>query len=553
MKFLLRILMFSVLAVVLILCAQAVLMPELRSSETGNPQDMLGEFYELRGETEFQALFLGASHVYCGVDPMRIYEKTGIVTYNMASTLQDLSVSYTLLKMAFQTQSPQVVFLDVSSMFQYGDENESDDQMFQMCFRYVLDNMRFSRSKVELAAEYAGYLPEDRRADGFISILIPILYYHDRWGELTWEDFSFQAKRNLYAKGHDIVPGIYGTDWDTVDRMNYVSDLLSTRKDRLWTSADGDLSSTLTDMEPAYSVVIPDEEISWIRKMQTLCGENGAELILFKVPDSAAPQEYEPAWTRIRAQKAKEVAAELGLEFLDLLYDAPELQIDWGMDSLDQGKHMNQTGARKVSDYLADYMTNQKHMTGRTESAFEQDRMIYDRLCTLADTQLELDMSAYMDRLAALEDVTVFFSVYDDIHEGLTEEDIRSLRDFGLHAPLESMENHDAYLAVVEDGELIYEAMGTRRLEYDGMLPDGTAYRLTSCGWLLGNESSIQIDDEEYSQATKGLNIVVYDNRFGFVLDQVLFSKQELTIKRDYKQIDLLFEAYEQQLMQESF
>jgi len=50
----------------------------------------------------------------------------------------------------------------------------------------------------------------------------------------------------------------------------------------------------------------------------------------------------------------------------------------------------------------------------------------------------------------------------------------------------------------------------------------------------VGNYCSIRIDGVEYAKNRRGLNIVVYDNRAGEVVDSVAFDThvQEMTVRR---------------------
>ena len=75
----------------------------------------------------------------------------------------------------------------------------------------------------------------------------------------------------------------------------------------------------------------------------------------------------------------------------------------------------------------------------------------------------------------------------------------------------------DSYIAVKENGELIYEQVGHELLEYSNK-----NISVTSAGLEAGNYSSIQINGKEYSKQSRGLNIVVF--RDGSVIDSVNFD-----------------------------
>ena len=52
------------------------------------------------------------------------------------------------------------------------------------------------------------------------------------------------------------------------------------------------------------------------------------------------------------------LARELGLTYLDMNLMPREVPIDWNTDTRDYGNHLNYRGARKVSLFLAEYLTD---------------------------------------------------------------------------------------------------------------------------------------------------------------------------------------------------
>ena len=64
----------------------------------------------------------------------------------------------------------------------------------------------------------------------------------------------------------------------------------------------------------------------------------------------------------------------------------------------------------------------------------------------------------------------------------------------------------------------------TSYLEYQGKTPDGNLYTLISGGAYLGDLSSCMLEGTEYSSNERGLNIVVYDNKLGKVVDTASFD-----------------------------
>ena len=83
-------------------------------------------------EDSADVLILGTSHPEFGISSMKLYENTGIVSYNLSSSQQPIEVSYYVLKRAFETQSPKVVLLDPEALFNDGSELKNAVWRIQM-------------------------------------------------------------------------------------------------------------------------------------------------------------------------------------------------------------------------------------------------------------------------------------------------------------------------------------------------------------------------------------------------------------------------------------
>lgn len=94
---------------------------------------------------------------------------------------------------------------------------------------------------------------------------------------------------------------------------------------------------------------MPDVVLSYMKSILDLCRKNGAELLLLGTP---SPRNY----TYQRHNSISLYAKEHALDFLDLNLKLEEVEIDWKTDSLDNGDHLNLSGAEKVTDYLGEYL-----------------------------------------------------------------------------------------------------------------------------------------------------------------------------------------------------
>ena len=111
------------------------------------------------------------------VSPIQIYKDSNITTYNLATNKQPIQASCYLLQEVFENQSPEIIFCDISALF----ENTEEDSAWHI----VMDNTPMNRNKVSTAVSLA-----ERKADGkgsgslsrvFLSIMSPLYFYHNRF------------------------------------------------------------------------------------------------------------------------------------------------------------------------------------------------------------------------------------------------------------------------------------------------------------------------------------------------------------------------------------
>lgn len=88
----------------------------------------------------------------------------------------------------------------------------------------------------------------------------------------------------------------------------------------------------------------------YLQKIQNLCEKNGAQVLLVSVP---SPYNYNNA----RCQAIAAYAKTQGVTYLNLNGENSPAGIDWNTDVLDNGDHLNVSGADRISSYMGDYLT----------------------------------------------------------------------------------------------------------------------------------------------------------------------------------------------------
>ena len=98
----------------------------------------------------------------------------------------------------------------------------------------------------------------------------------------------------------------------------------------------------------------------YLEKIRMLCVKNQAELVLISTP-SPANYNYK------KHNGLQKLADQYSLEYLDLNLKLEEIGIDWAVDTLDKGDHLNISGAEKVTKYLGDYLSGKYGLTDRRQ------------------------------------------------------------------------------------------------------------------------------------------------------------------------------------------
>ena len=134
--------------------------------------------------------------------------------------------------------------------------------------------------------------------------------------------------------------------------------------------------------------------------------------------------------------------------------------------------------------------------------------------------------SSYMhEYLSSLKDrdITVFISIKDEGTVALTSVLLDDLASLGVKEDLNGKARYSYYAVInLGDGEVI-EKLDKEQVSYDGKIGDAS-YSIISAGFDAGNQSSIVIDGIEYTKNARGMNVVIYDNQLGEVVESLAFD-----------------------------
>lgn len=144
-------------------------------------------------------VFIGSSNLRASIDPMRIYDNTGIKSYVIATSQQNpIALTY-LLKEAKQRQQNALFVVDLGgckySEATWNDANEGS-------IRHVTDGLKYSFNYFQCVHDMI------TTRDKKILYYFDLLYYHDNWEkgllEKELKNSSWNYKRTDEKKGHAI-------------------------------------------------------------------------------------------------------------------------------------------------------------------------------------------------------------------------------------------------------------------------------------------------------------------------------------------------------------
>lgn len=133
-------------------------------------------------------------------------------------------------------------------------------------------------------------------------------------------------------------------------------------------------SAKLTDYMKVTNEVkdLPFNNLDNFKKIVELCEKNNVKLILISTPNKNS-------WNYSKYLGTKKLAEKYSLEYIDLNLGNP-LNIDWTTETKDKGSHVNYSGARKVTEFIGEYLYNSGLLIDhRSDIEYEEWNMTYKR------------------------------------------------------------------------------------------------------------------------------------------------------------------------------
>lgn len=331
---------------------QALLVPKYMDESRDGA--MIGEYYQQAGNHD--VIFIGDCEVYENFSPAVLWKEYGISSYIRGSAQQTIWQSYYLMEETFRYEIPKVMVFNVLSM-KYDTPQSTGDQTRREAYnRMTLDGMRWSSSKWN--AIQASMTEEEKEWGGPWTYLFPLLRYHDRWSQLTQDDFNYLFHRDQVTdNGYLMQVGINPVQAEHKEK-------------------------------PLVDAQFGENSYKYLDKMVELCKSNGTKLVLIK-----APSLY-PVWWDEWDQQIEDYAAANGLLYVNLLDAQEEIGLDWQTDTYDTGLHLNVYGAEKLSSYFGKILVEQCNLDDRRDEVklaqlWDEKVRIYEKRKQTLETAFE--------------------------------------------------------------------------------------------------------------------------------------------------------------------
>ncbi len=504
-KILLRVCAFCLVTATVLLFLNSFFKPEW--TKWNNYYTTEG-FYEEPDDT-VETLFLGASVMQSSVSPMEMYQEYGINSYNLGTEQQPVLGSYYWLRETYDHHSEtlKTVVFDVSAL-----RSKSKDSFYHKC----LDNMKFSKNKLQAAYEY-----KEKDIGDTVSFLVPLLSYHGRWNSLEESDFEK-----------------YSWEKDTGTRGYYYIKNSYFRKEGL----DGVVINSPVLDENAEPAELLEHSLEYLDRMVKFCEEKGIKLVFVKTATRI--------WDSSLHNAVQALADGYGIEFYDFNFDPLYSTNGFihAYDSGSDGKHLNYYGAYKFSRWMGEYLVNECGATDvrdnpKYDFMKDQYKEYEARVLQHVDLASSKSVTEYLS-IAFEGQNTVLLAVKENGVGALSEEDKAFFREKGL-GKFADLAEGDSYIAVVQNGEVLYEMTGTEKgaekaIKYSGVFADGkTEYRVESGGEHSGNTADFFIDGKSEMDTDDGLNILVYSDELETVLYTTRFNTAKTTARDNYGMHDI--------------
>ena len=238
------------------------------------------------------------------------------------------------------------------------------------------------------------------------------------------------------------------------------------------------------------------------------------------------------------------IISSYGFDFINLNDYYIEMELDFSKDFYN-GNHVNCFGAEKYTDFLGKYIVNNYNMPDhRNEDRYiswhddfakfkEEESEIKEKICQKKLQAEEGHIIAstlsktinFMEWAALVNDsrFTILAVGNGEMVFQMSATDKKAFNIIGLDIPEEGR----LYAKVVSGGNEIFSNADGIENGYEGIVGVEDVVNSYCKIETSSNKLSIIIDEKEYSRQDEGINIVVFENDYHYVVDVLTLKNDE--------------------------
>lgn len=314
---------------ILIFCSSYIGISEIFEPYRDINQGIMSNFYK-QEENSIDVVFIGSCHVYSTFMPLKLWDDYGVTSHILASSGQELQMSYYYLKEALKTQKPKVAVVDVYSINKHNSYISADD--FDKSVVFGFESLKPSLSKIKYALDY------DTPSYNKLELLFGLYRGHERWdyqgpNPITSIDFErFNKNYNFTTKG-----------W--VEYWN-------------WEDSE-DESALLNHSQNDEVVDFDDINMTYLQKIIELCDKEEIELILCAAPYNLLDVEMS------RFNKVAEIANDKNIPFINFNKQYMIEALNLRYSDMTDFYHVDYSGAVKISDYINNFIVQNYNLENK--------------------------------------------------------------------------------------------------------------------------------------------------------------------------------------------
>ena len=320
----------ALLLAVVILAASLSWLTTILTPKQHDFGSVWGHFLE-EDENSIDVMFFGSSIVYCDVVPAVFWKNSGLTAFVHAGPEQTLPITLYYIKESLKTQSPDAIFVECTGLGFHEYQGYTKTNIGQM--PWGINRLQATMKAAE---------PELRKG-----LLFPMIFYHDRWTDLTADDYA-PYEPDLLA----------GYTWLEEYTGNGPEDCET-------------LSISAEDWQ---------RNVDALHEIYALCRKEGISLVLYRAPVERISN---ADWNRV----VEEFQPLEGVMMLDCLAYAQTIGAQTPVEYYDT-LHYNGSGAQKFSAFLGKWTL--ENLAIKPESA--KDTALWDKRLAYFESLLETPM-----------------------------------------------------------------------------------------------------------------------------------------------------------------